>query len=198
MQAFQNRQLTIFAPIALIALAVIAAVWLDARTGGDAEPPPLLGAVGTPVRGTYVPPTATPPGFEPTPLPRQTGVIPPTAPGTASERDDRRRADALIILDAFARWHEEEGSYPGTGGNVQSLCVFRGVDVGCQLKDVLGEDPPSDPFGNSSENGYWYQSDGETGRIYLEFEGDLLDSERCRTEYEGFKDRPNMLCLELP
>ncbi|MGH7555993.1 MAG: hypothetical protein ACREMQ_23570, partial [Longimicrobiales bacterium] len=139
----------------MIGVVLIALLRLDCTTSGGAEPPPLLGAVGSPIRPTYVPPTATPFGFAPTPRPRPTiaGLS-----GTEAERDDERRQHALIILNGLQQLREQDGEYPSTGGNVQSLCAFSDVDAGCKLEDVLGSEPPDDPRAQSSTNGYWYQS----------------------------------------
>jgi len=196
MRAFENRRWTIAAPIALLAAVLLAVVWLDVTTGGDAEPPPLIGKLGTPVRGTFVPPTATPVGFKPTPRPRPT--IAGTATGTREERDDQRRGDALIIIYGFQQIREDEGAFPSTGGNIQSLCIYKEIDQGCKLEDAIGAAPPSDPLGNPNQNGYWYQSDGKTTKIYISFEGDIPAEQRCDTDFVEFEDDPNMICPLIP
>lgn len=196
MRAFDDHRWTIVAPIALLAAVLGAAVWLDVTTGGDAAPPPLLGKLGTPVRGTYVAPTPSPVGFEPTRAPRAT-VVPNTAAGTAEERDARRRSDILVLIDGLQRIHEEEGAFPSTGGGIQSLCIFP-ADQGCTLEEVIGAAPPSDPLGDPNENGYWYQSDGKNAKIYISFEGDIPDEQRCVTDYAAFQDHPNLICPAIP
>lgn len=196
MRAFDNRRWAIVAPIALLAGVLLAVVWLDVATGGDAEPPPLIGKLGTPVRGTFVAPTATPVGFKPTRVPRPT--VAGTATGTREERDGRRRGDMLILIYGFQQIREEEGEFPSTGGNIQSLCVYKEIDQGCKLKDVIGAEPPSDPLGDPNENGYWYQSDGKTAKIYVSFEGEIADDQRCDTDYIEFEDDPNMICPAIP
>ena len=85
-------------PIAVFVLALLGVVWLGFASSDEAEPPPLLGEIGTPVRGTFVPPTPTPVGVRPTPPPRPT--VGPQVPGTAAERDARRREDYLQIVAA--------------------------------------------------------------------------------------------------
>jgi hypothetical protein len=197
MSVLRDPRLSVIAPIALIGVVLIALFRLDCTTSGGAEPPPLLGAVGSPVRPTYIPPTATPEGFAPTPRPRPTiaGLS-----GTEAERDGERRRHALIILNALQQLREQDGEYPTTGGNVQSLCVFSNVDAGCKLKDVLGSEPPEDPRGRSSTNGYWYQSDGNSARIYIAFEGEIPAEEICPDPHPAFADLEYeyLICLSVP
>ncbi len=194
--AFRDQRWTVIAPVALIAAIVAAALLLDLATGGEAKPPPLLGAIGTPVRGTFVPPTPTVVGAGPTPRPRPTiaGVV----AGTPAERDAERRVDALVIVDGLLKLRERDGEFPSTNNNIQSLCVYREVDQGCNLSDVLDADPPSDPLGEPGLNGYWYQSDGTTAKIYISLEGEVGDAERCDTDYVDFQDDPNMICPVIP
>ena len=187
---------SIIAPIALLVAVIALALWFDGTTGGDAKPPPLIGALGTPVRGTFVPSTPTPFGAGPTPRPRPTA--PGSTTGTPDERDAQRRADVLVIFDGLLRIRESDGTFPSTNNNIQSLCVYRDVDVGCELDDVLGKTPPGDPLGEPQLNGYWYQSDGTTAKLYVSLEGDIDDAERCDTDYVDFEDDPNMICPTIP
>ena len=179
----------------LLALALGAVLWFDLTTGGDAEPAEFVGAIGTPVRGTFVAPTRPPPGQTPTPRPRPTvaGVT-----GTPEERDLERRNDLILLLGAFNTLRDDEGEYPTTGGNVQTLCAFKELDAGCQVRDVLGEEPPDDPLGGPIENGYWYSSDGESVRIYASLEGEVPEDQRCETEDANLVDKPNLICIEGP
>ncbi len=196
MRALDNRRWAIAAPIALLTGVLLALVWLDVTTGGEAEPPPLVGKLGTPVRGTFVAPTATPIGFAPTPRPRPT--IAGATAGTREERDGRRRADILILINGFLQIREEEGEFPSTSDHIQSLCIYKDDDQGCKLKDVIGAEPPSDPLGDPGQNGYWYQSDGKTAKIYISFEGDIPADQRCDTDYIDFEGHANMICPEIP
>jgi hypothetical protein len=191
-----DRRWTLAGPVALIAGVIILALWLDIATGGEAKPPPLLGDLGTPVRGTFVPPTPTPLGARPTPLPRPT--IAGGVAGTPEERDAQRRADLLVIFDALLQLRAREGSFPSTNNNIQSLCVYRDIDAGCSLIEVLNADPPGDPLGEPGRNGYWYQSDGASAKVYASLEGEIDDSERCDTDYVEFEDDPNLVCPSIP
>lgn len=183
---------SVIAPVALIVTVIAVALWLDMATGGEAKPPPLLGELGTPVRGTFIPATPTPIGAGPTPRPRPT--IAGSASGTPEERDAERRADLLVIYDGLMQLREREGAFPSTNNNIQTLCVYREDDRGCQLSEVLGTDPPSDPLGEAAVNGYWYQSDGRTAKVYVSLEVEIPDEERCDTDYVEFDDDPNLIC----
>lgn len=185
---------TVIAPVALIVAVVGVALWLDVATGGDAKPPPLVGAIGTPVRGTFVPPTATPPGAAPTPRP----TIPGSVSSTAEERDAQRRQDLLVVVGGLLRFRDANGEFPFTNNNIQSLCVYTDFDAGCELEDVLGTEPPEDPLGEPGVNGYWYQSDGATAKVYVSLEGEIDDAERCDTNYVDFRDKPNLICPTVP
>jgi hypothetical protein len=196
LSALRGLRWNIIGPVALIVAVVIAALWLDMATGGEAKPPPLIGALGTPVRGTFVPPTPTPLGAGPTPRPRPTLAASTT--GTPEQRDAERRADVLILFDALLKLRERDGAFPSTGGNIQSLCVYQDIDQGCKLRDVIDGDLPLDPLGEPNVNGYWYQSDGTNAKVFLSLEGEIDDSERCDTDYVDFEDDPNMICPEIP
>ena len=187
---------SVIAPVMLIGVIIIVALWLDLATGGEAKPPPLLSDFGTPIRGTFVPPTPTAIGAGPTPRPRPTPSG--ASAGTPEQRDDERRADLLIIFDALLQLQARDGSFPSTNNNIQSMCVYREVDQGCKLSEVLGADPPSDPLGEATVNGYWYQSDGTTAKVYVSLEGEIEDSERCDTDYVEFEDDPNLICPTIP
>ena len=194
MKQFQRRAVAL--PLAALAFGLAILIALDVIYGGDAKPAPLLGAVGSPVRGTFVPPTATVVGAGPTPRPRPTfeGVV----SGTAAERDEKRRTDLLRILGALEEWRTQRGAYISTSGNVQSLCVFREADEGCALAEIMGGDVPHDPRGNGAQDGYWYSSDGRTLKIYADLEQDLADEERCETDNVDLQEKASLICLEAP
>lgn len=197
MDAVKKLKWTIIAPVGLLVAAILAIVWLDLATGGEAKPSPLLGAVGTPVRGTFVPATATPPGAaNATPRPRPTfaGVV----SGTPAERDLRRQQDLVLLLGAANELRQRDGEYPTTRGNIQTLCVFNDDDVGCQLAAPLGRDVPIDPYGDAVENGYWYASDGKTVTIYAALEQDIPEAQRCPTDNVDLKEKANLICIKGP
>ncbi len=202
MRARRTLKWTAIGPIALVVIALLAVVWFDATKGGEAKPAPPIGTIGTPVRQAYVAPTATPIGFQATPRPRPTvpigggGTIPK---GNPAERDARRRADVLVLIDAANKIRARDGSYVTTGGNVQTLCAFQNLDVGCKLKDVIaGNVLPLDPFGDPVKNGYWYSSDGQTAKVYAALEGDVPVDQKCPTNDVELKKKPNLICVTTP
>jgi len=188
---------TIIAPVALLAAALAALAWLDVSTGGEAKPQPPLGAIGTPVRPTYTAPTPTPFGAQPTAQPRPTfpasGV---PLKGTPAERDAKRRTDLLLVLDAANKARDRDGAYPSTNKNVQTLCKYKEQDIGCQLSTITGGQLPEDPLGN--ENGYWYQSDGASVKIYASLEGDVPEELKCPTTDAELKKHNNLICVSGP
>jgi hypothetical protein len=184
-------------PIALVVLAVLAIVWLDAAKGGEAKPQPLAGALGTPVRGTFVPPPPTP-TTRPGTTPQARPTVPGAQQGDSASRDAKRRGDLLLLANAANQLKARDGSYPSTSGNVQTVCAFKSIDVGCKLRDVLGADPPVDPFNDPVKAGYWYSSDGTTAKVYAALEGDISDADKCETNDAELKKKFNVICLRIP
>jgi hypothetical protein len=190
---------TVIGPVALIAAIIVVVLAFDATTGGAAKPGPLLGDIGTPVRGTYVRPTVTPTGTAArTPQPKATfgGV----AKGNAAERDARRRIDLLTLADAANKQKAKDGAYPVTSkdGNVQTLCAFSSIDAGCKFQETLGGKFPTDPFGEPVKNGYWYASDGQTAKFYAALEGNIGEELKCATNSEELKKKLNLICITVP
>ncbi|MEX2247889.1 MAG: hypothetical protein WEC75_14535 [Dehalococcoidia bacterium] len=185
----------IIVPVGLFAAALLGIAWFDLTADSDAEPAAYLGAVGTPVRGTFVAPTRPPPGVTPSPRPRPTIA---GASGTAEERDGRRKADLLTLAYGFNSLRDAEGSFPTTNGNVQTLCAFKDLDVGCSVEEYVRVEPPEDPLGDPIQNGYWYSSDGQSMRVYASLEEEVPEGERCETEDANLRDKPNLICIELP
>lgn len=183
-------------PVAGIIAALLVILWLDIRHGGEAEPAAPLGAIGTPMRGTFVPPTATPLGGGATPRPRPTfaGVL----PGTALDRDGTRRGDLIRLLEAANAYKDANGEYISTDGNIQTLCAFKDIDKGCGYSETLGRDVPADPAGEPVQNGYWYQSDGQSLVLYAALELEIPEEERCRTENVDLRTKPSLICLRFP
>jgi hypothetical protein len=183
----------IIAPVALIVVALAAVLGFDLAHTGEAVPPPLVGALGTPVRGTLVPATATPVGAKPTVQPRPT--VPGTVAGTPATRDAERRNSLLIALDGFSKLRDRDGKFPTTGGNIQTLCAFKDLDVGCKLKDVIPGGAPADPLGNPIDDGFWYQSDGTYAKLYASLEEDIPDDQKCRTDNVDLLKKADLICV---
>jgi hypothetical protein len=187
----------VIGPVALIIAAIAAVGWLDASTGGEAQPQAFLGAIGTPVRGTFVAPTATPFGAQPTPKPRPTFPVGANVPkGTKDDRDAQRRTDLLVLLDAANRIKARDGAYPSTNRNVQTVCKYKENDIGCKLQDMLPGGIPQDPLGNDS--GYWYQSDGNAVKLYASLEGAIPDPQKCPTSDAELVKHENVICIAAP
>jgi hypothetical protein len=188
---------SVIAPVALIVVVIGAIVWFDAATGGEAKPSPPLGEIGTPVRPTYVPPTATPFGAQPTPSPRPTSATaPPPASGTKEQRDAKRRTDLLVLLNAANQLYARDGAYPDTNNNVQSVCKYENIDAGCALKSFIDGGIPADPLGNG--DGYWIQSDGTRVRFFASLENPIDNSEKCTTTDAELLKHANVICISAP
>jgi hypothetical protein len=118
-------------------------------------------------------------------------------PGDPASRDAERRDDLLTLAGAAAEVRDEEGSYPTTGGNVQTLCAYEQLDQGCAFREVLSP-LPLDPLGDPVRNGYWYSSDGETARFYASLEIEGTDAERCVTSDVELGKKNFVLCIQVP
>jgi hypothetical protein len=189
---------TAILPVAVLVAAAIAVLWFDITEGGEPDMETFIGDIGTPVRHAFVSPTAVPPGAEPTPRATTAvrGGIPAGAPGTPEERDETRRQDLLVLLNAAAELKVRDGAYPDTNNNVQTLCSYRDQDQACKLTEILGEDLPLDPLGDGIRYGYWYSSDGENVRFYAAMEGDIPDEQKCETTDAELSKRANLICIE--
>jgi hypothetical protein len=197
-----NRKIqwTVALPIALVALAVLAVLILDVAKGGEAGSDEYLGEEKA-QRFPYEAPTSTPIGAQPTARPTTaTGpvTVPTTSvPGDPGSRDAERRDDLLTLAGAAAEVRDEEGSYPTTGGNVQTLCAYEQLDQGCAFREVLSP-LPLDPLGDPVRNGYWYSSDGETARFYASLEVEGTDAERCVTSDVELGKKKFVVCIQVP
>jgi len=163
---------------------------LDLTNGGAATPNKPIGAIGTPVRGVYLAPTATPIGFAPTPVPRPTiaGVI----GGNPFVRDEKRKSDLLLLLAAASIVKTRDGSYPTTRGNVQTLCNYKEVDLGCKIQELaVGGDAVADP----AKVGYWYSSDGTSAKFYASLEGSVAKEQQCQTTDAELQKHDNVICV---
>lgn len=188
---------TVIVPVALVLLAVAAIIALDATKGGAAEPAAPLGEIGTPVRQAYIAPTATPVGQQvgATPRPRPTFAGVAAAQGDPAARDTTRRNDLLRLIAAAQDLKKRDGSYPTTKGNVQTVCAYKDIDIGCKLKETFDGNLPSDPLGDPVKNGYWYSSDGNSVTVYAALEGEIPADQQCDTNDAELKKRQHVICL---
>ena len=132
-----------------------------------------------------------PPSGEARPTGEPPPVVPPDAPGTAEARDLFRQQDLAAIHQALEAYGEEHGSYPSTGGYVQSFCAFPDLDAGCKLRDLL-QPLPRDPLGEH----YSYLSDGSDYAIFARRESDAFPA--CPTHPNHLAGISSLLCLEGP
>ncbi len=195
MKKITDMKWNIIAPAGLLVLALIAVVWFDATSGGEATPEPFIGEIGTPVRSAYVPNPTPAAAIVPTAVVRPGTNV---AAGTPELRDNQRRTDLLLLLNAANAIRADDGDFPTTNGNIQTLCAFVDHDIGCTLEDALGSPPPVDPLGNPSQNGYWYVSDGDTVRIFAALEGDIPDADKCPIDHADLSKQPNLICVASP
>ena len=169
---------------ALLLVVVVAIILTDLATGGDAEPPQLLGENIGLTPGAVVFPTLPP-------LPTATPFVTPTlsSGADAQERDAQRLQELSLLQIALAVHLDRFGEYPNTQGQTQSLCVFEDLDKGCELKRVLDEGQEGllqDPLGDPLANGYWYVSDGGTYTIWMLRESASAGSEFACPEAPPF------------
>jgi hypothetical protein len=190
----------VIVPVGLVVLAVLALLVLDVAKGGEAGSDEYLG-VADGQRYPYEAPTSTPVGAQPTARPTTLvpGTDPPTpvAEGDPIERDADRRGDLLQLAGAADDLRADEGSYPTTGGNVQTLCAYEELDQGCVFASFLSP-LPMDPLGDPVKNGYWYSSDGETARFYASIEVAGTEAERCDTDDAELGKKNFVICIQAP
>lgn len=173
-------------PIAAFALVILVIIFVELCGREDVQPLAERPDGGpTPTLG---------PTFTPGPSPTFAPGVTPDAEATAAggrDRDVTRVSDLQAIQDAIEQYFDQEGELPSTDGAVQTLCVFEDFDAGCAIKDVL--DPlPRDPL----DEGYWYESDGQTYVIYARRETDSLPE--CDDHPEFLQDYDSLYCLGGP
>jgi hypothetical protein len=190
-----TQKWTFIVPAALVALILAAVFGLDLAKGGAAKPPDTYLGAAKGDQFPYIPPTATPEGAQPTPRPTLGAPAGSATAGDSTERDNKRRNDLLALLGAADELKKRDGSYPSTNGNVQTICNYQNIDVGCGLKDFL--DPlPFDPSRDPVKNGYWYSSDGKTAKFYASLEGEIPEEQRCITSDAELIKKAVLICVE--
>ncbi len=178
-------------PIAAFAAIVLAIIFIELCGREDVKP---LTMSPSPV-DTATPLTPVPsdtPGPSPTEAPPT--ETPPPEPG-GEERDVTRFEQLAALQQALEEFRDQEGEFPDTGGQIQSLCGFIDVDAGCALIDVI--DPiPEDPLGNPGTNGYWYRSDGSTYTLWAQREAERFDE--CEEHPDHLADFESLMCVTGP
>lgn len=181
---------------ALLIAGVIAVLVLDVTEGGSAQPGEQLGEAKW-QRFEYVEPTATPIGLRPEPTARPTVAAPPGVSGDPASRDATRRADLLLLAGAAQAYKADNGEFPFTNNNVQTICAFENIDAGCGLREYLDGGIPSDPLRDPVKNGYWFQSDGERAVFWAALEQEPLAEQLCETEDVELLKKNNLICIEV-
>lgn len=179
-------------PLFVLGAVVIAIVIFDLTTDSGAATQRL--SLATPMPTRTPGPTSTPgPTFTPRPEPTAT----PPLPG-AEERDLQRRRDLEALRKALDEYHRKYRSYPDTGGNIQSLCVYRDLDAGCELEEFLEPPLPEDPLGEPLTNGYWYMSSGDSFLLVARQEVSTAPPEAACPVTPPGRDFPVFYCVSGP
>ena len=176
-------------PIAVLGLVVLAIIFVQLCGREHVQPladvTPLAQATPAPTFTAGPPPTAGP----------DQATATQAAQAGGEERDDIRLSDLDAVAQALALFELDKGNYPDTGGSIQSLCVFKEFDQGCDLEDVLTP-LPSDPLGDPAINGYWYVSDGATYTVYAQREADAAPE--CAEHPDHLKKFESVMCAQSP
>jgi hypothetical protein len=184
----------------LLGVMVLAILLTDLATGGHAEPPPALGSTiqVTPGARTVIVPTLAPIG---TPTPVIASTPTPSSEADALARDAQRLQDLALIEAALAEYRDRFGEYPNTSANLQTMCNYKDLDKGCDLKKVLDKDQQGileDPLGEPLANGYWYASDGKSYTIWMLREGPGKPGDPICTEVvPHLKDKGSLFCITV-
>ncbi len=134
-----------------------------------------------------LPPTPTPGPVTPTPV--------PTSAAGGDTRDATRVQDIAALKQALTQYFDKHGKFPDNGGGIQTLCSYKDDDVGCKLQEFLPT-LPQDPAGDSTKNGYFYQSDGATYTIYALRESAVFPE--CEEKPSHLESLPSVLCAHGP
>ena len=187
-----NLDLRAVLAIAALGIVVLAIIFVELCGREDVED---LFVQSTPVprETATMGPTITP-GPSPTTAPAEATAAREITTG-AETRDTTRATDLVALQDALALYREENGTYPDTAGNIQTLCAFTEADIGCALREVL--DPlPEDPLGDSVSNGYFYAANNTSFTLYALRESDLFPE--CAQHPDHLQNLDSLICVEGP
>ena len=179
--------------LAISALALVVLLIIFVELCGREDVASLTERPATIERPTVPPPPTITPGPSPTQGPPTATPVP--EPG-GEEHDLIRQGDLQSVQDALEEYLADNGSYPSTENNIQTLCVFDS-DEGCALEEVL-QTIPVDPLGEPlAENGYWYTSDGDSYTVYAQRESEAIPT--CAAEHpDHLQDIESLLCVQSP
>lgn len=184
----------------LVGVIVFAILLTDLATGGDTGPPPALGSSIQVTPGTrlVIVPTLAP--IE-TPTPVMVATSTPSSEADALARDAQRLQDLALLQAALAKYRDRFDEYPDTDGNIQTMCAYKDLDKGCDLKKVLDdeeEDILEDPLGEPLVNGYWYASDVESYTIWMLREGPGESGDPvCPEVIPHLKEKGSLFCVTV-
>jgi hypothetical protein len=99
----------------------------------------------------------------------------PTPDREALGRDAVRKEHVAQIAAGLEDYFVAHGTYPDSGGNVQSLCAYENTDAGCKLQEFIDRALLRDPLGPYT---YQYVSDGARWTLFAEIEA-IQPGDRC-------------------
>ena len=184
----------------LLGVIVLAILLTDLATGGDTKPSPALGSSiqVTPGTRAVIVPTLAPIG---TPTPVIVATPTPSSEADALARDADRLEELALLEAALAKYRDRFGEYPDTNANIQTMCAYKELDKGCDLKKVLDRDEEGileDPLGEAVGNGYWYASDGKSYTIWMRREGPGNPGDPvCPEVIPHLKDKAPLFCITV-
>lgn len=174
-------------PVTALGVVVLVIILVELCGRGNME---------TLVRSTPVQLGTPGPTFTPGPSPTP-GLTVATAtqevPAGGEQRDVTRVRDLAAIAEALQQYREENGSYPTTEGNIQTLCAFVDLDAGCALEEVLSP-LPQDPLGDPVRFGYFYSSTGTAFSLYAKRESDQFPE--CQELPSHIAELGSLLCTQ--
>jgi len=181
-------------PIVVIVAVLAAVITTDLATGGAHEPKSENQAALGPGAAALTPRPKTP-------LPPASTRTPTAAPTTVSgpvveARDKTRKDDLERMAAALEKYYDKKKEYPSTGGNLQSMCIYKEIDAYCKVEDFI--DPiPTDPLGDPAANGYWYASDGKSYTLIaaMELPANAMPPGICPEAAAKHTKKANLYCL---
>jgi hypothetical protein len=105
--------------------------------------------------------------------------------------DSRRALDLAKLADALELYRQRYRVYPGTGGEVVTVCASQG-NAGCALTSVATQ---SLSFNDGEGNAYWYASDGSTYFVLASRVEIARDESACPADLPAELAGGSVLCV---